>query len=110
MQDEEQVKSIYHDLKNHLLFSDGNILKSETIKNSSFMKKYYNTGNDFLDIILADKIELAWKQKVKIECNIDFRAGNFLEPLDISTIFGNLLDNAIEATAKLHESEKNYIF
>ena len=63
-----------------------------------------------MDIILADKIELAWKQKVKIECNIDFRAGNFLEPLDISTIFGNLLDNAIEATAKLHESEKIIFF
>lgn len=110
MQDEEQVKSIYHDLKNHLLFSDGNILKSETIKKLQLYEKYYNTGNDFLDIILADKIELAWKQKVKIECNIDFRAGNFLEPLDISTIFGNLLDNATEATAKLHESEKIIFF
>lgn len=110
MQDEEQVKSIYHDLKNHLLLSDGNVLKSESIKKLQLYEKYYNTGNDFLDIILADKIELAWKQKIKIECNVDFRAGDFLEPLDISTIFGNLLDNAIEATAKLNESEKIIFF
>lgn len=106
MQDEEQVKSIYHDLKNHLLFSDDNILKSQTMRKLQLYEKYYNTGNDFLDIILADKIERAWERGVKIECDIDFKAGEFMEPLDISTIFGNLLDNAIEATEKLNENEK----
>lgn len=110
MKDEEQVKSIYHDLKNHLLLSDESMLKSQTVKKLQMYEKYYNTGNDFLDIILADKIELAWNNGVKIECDIDFKEGGFLDPLDISTIFGNLLDNAIEATKELHESEKIIFF
>lgn len=110
MQDEERVKSIYHDLKNHLLFSDEKILKADTIKKLQLYEKYYNTGNDFLDIILADKIEYAWERGIKIECNIDFSSGYFLEPLDISTIFGNLLDNAIEATEKLCDKEKIIFF
>lgn len=110
MQDEEQIKSIYHDLKNHLLLSDENIFKSYTTEKLRLYEKYYNTGNDFLDIILADKIEVAWKKGIEIECNINFSTGNFLEPLEISTIFGNLLDNAIEATDKLYESEKRIFF
>lgn len=44
---------------------------------------------------LSAKIE----QEKKIDFNavISFESGSFLEPLDISTIFGNALDNAIEA-------------
>lgn len=60
MQDEEQVKSIYHDLKNHLLFSGEKVLRSQMMDKLRFYEKYYNTGNDFLDIVLADKIETAW--------------------------------------------------
>ncbi len=32
---------------------------------------------------------------------VSFEDGFFIEPLDISTIFGNALDNAIEASEKL---------
>ncbi len=37
---------------------------------------------------------------------IFFESGSFLEPLDISTIFGNALDNAIEASEKLPEDKR----
>ena len=40
---------------------------------------------------------------------IDFNNINFIETLDISTIFGNALDNAIEGVEKLPE-EKRVIF
>jgi sensor histidine kinase regulating citrate/malate metabolism len=40
---------------------------------------------------------------------IDFSNGKFLEKIDICTIFGNLLDNAIEAAAKVEKVENRWI-
>ena len=60
-------------------------------------------------MILADKIGKAEKEHIHIECYVDFSQGDFIEALDISTIFGNLLDNAIEAVRKIEVGEK-YIF
>lgn len=105
---EEQIREIYHDLKNHFLLSASGI--NENIKKQlEKYEQYYETGNSFLDVILADKIEKANELSIKIECNINIPHSDFLKPLDISTIFGNLLDNAIEATRKI-ENEEKYIF
>lgn len=67
---------------------------------------YIHTGNDILDIILKEKAESARKRKIDLSVTADLADMDFLEPLDISTIFGNGLDNAIEASEKLSESER----
>ena len=107
--DEEKIRSIYHDLKNHLL-----LLKDETVAKQLASKiesyeSYINTGNEFLDIVISEKIQMARESDIRTECDIDFRQGDFVDPLDISTIFGNLMDNAIEATMNIDDSNK-YIF
>lgn len=63
------------------------------------------TGNPILDILLSDK-EMCMKEKgidfrVQTE-NIDMRS---IDPIDATTIFGNLLDNAIEAQDKVTENK-----
>lgn len=108
-EDEQYVRKIYHDLKNHLLLLDSESLHSEVSNRLKKFENYYETGNDFLDIIISDKIQRASEKGIKIECDVNFAEGIFMDPLDISTIFGNLLDNAIEATENLVENEK-YIF
>lgn len=62
---------------------------------------YVHTGNEFLDIILKDKAEKARAKEIDFSAAIDFEGVNFIEPLDISTLFGNGIDNAIEASEKL---------
>ena len=109
LQTEEKIKEIYHDLKNYFLFSDDFKISSELKKKLSLYERFYETGNDFLNIILAEKINKAYEDDIRIECHVDFSKGDFMEALDISTIFGNLLDNALEATEKIEEGEK-YIF
>ena len=59
---------------------------------------YVHTGNDILDIILKEKSELAREKKIALSVTADLIGMEFIEPLDISTIFGNGLDNAIEAS------------
>lgn len=110
--EEKRVRSIYHDMKNHLLVLQAQDGHSREVGASIEKLKeeiedyeaYYHTGNDFLDIIIRDKLRKAREKKIDFQAAIRFDAGGFIEPLDISTIFGNALDNAIEASEKVSES------
>ncbi len=114
MKEEERIKSIYHDMKNHIL-----LLESEREEKqewiSDIKKKimkyedFYRTGNRFLDIILRDKIEMAQSDNIHIEDDINMDGIKMFDPFDISTIFGNLLDNAIEACKLVQEIERRVI-
>lgn len=64
-------------------------------------ENYYRTGNAYLDVIIRDKAKTAREKQIDFTAVIHFEDGAFLDPLDISTIFGNALDNAIEASEKL---------
>lgn len=108
MEDEELIKGIYHDLKNHLLLSE-NTLENDVRKKLKRYENYYDMGNEFLNIIVSEKSQLAREQNIIMECDGDFKNYDFIEPLDISTIFGNILDNSIEACLKVDES-KRFIF
>jgi hypothetical protein len=58
------------------------------------------SGNPILDILLTDK-DMDMKDKgIDFNVYIDNVDMNHIEPIDITTIFGNLLDNAIEAAEK----------
>lgn len=112
MREEERVRSIYHDMKNHLLVLQAQSVPTQEVSQSvqslqeqiAAYENYYHTGNDYLDVIICDKSRLARENQIDFHAAIQFDEGNFLEPLDISTIFGNALDNAIEASEKLPES------
>ena len=67
------------------------------------------TGNPILNILLTDK-EMIMKDKgISLEIKIDNVSLDFIEPIDITTIFGNLLDNAIEAAEKAEGDKCIYI-
>lgn len=110
--DEERVRSVYHDMKNHLLVLERQNSSKETAQmletlqhEVEMYENYAHTGNDILDIILKEKTELARKKQINFSITADLDGINFIEPLDISTIFGNSLDNAIEASEKLPEGQ-----
>ena len=111
--DEERVRSIYHDLKNHLLVMESRQNTEETRQMAETLRSqiadyedYVHTGNDFLDIILKDKAAKAREKQIDFSAMVDFYGIDFIEPLDISTIFGNAIDNAIEASEKLPEHKR----
>lgn len=96
MKDEERVRSIYHDLKNHLLVMESRQNTEETRQMAETLRSqiagyedYVHTGNEFLDIILKDKAAKAREKQIDFSAMVDFHGIDFLEPLDISTIFGN---------------------
>lgn len=110
--DEERIRALYHDMKNHLLLLDqdreqaGTPLAESLLAQISDYENYLHTGSGFLDVILRDKAEKARNSGIDFKCDIRFSDGAFLEPLDISTIFGNALDNALEAVLAVPEKER----
>lgn len=113
MKDEERVRSIYHDLKNHLLVMESRQNTEETRQMAETLRSqiadyedYVHTGNEFLDIILKDKAAKAREKQIDFSTLVDFKGMDFIEPLDISTIFGNAIDNAMEASERLPEDQR----
>lgn len=114
MAKESQVKmrQVYHDMNNHMK----NI---KSLKNSSedvnkyinniedevkSTKNIYNTGNVLLDIIVYEKRKACMEYNIDFNVGIDFSKCEFIEMIDISSIFSNIIDNAIEACNKIDDN------
>lgn len=110
-----KVRKLYHDINNHIYCVENLKNNSEEIdeyvsnlKDEIKSFKYiYNTGNMILDIILNEKSEICAKKGIKFNCCINFSKINFMKPIDVSSIFSNILDNAIEACDKIMDENSN---
>lgn len=67
----------------------------------------FKTGNEVLDIILTEKSLLCEKSGIILSCIAEGRALGFLRPAELYSLFGNALDNAIEAVMLLPEEQRN---
>ncbi len=109
-----QQRKLIHDYNNHLqavisTFENNKAYLAHNIIDE-MQSKYsqstlsINTSSDILNIILNDKIELSKKQSIQFDFSfdpsIDF---SLISDMDIITLLGNILDNAIEANIKLQK-------
>ena len=67
------------------------------------------TGNEILDTILTEKSLLCENKGIHINCVADGALLSFMDPVDLYTLFGNAVDNAIEAVRKIDQKEKRVI-
>ena len=68
-----------------------------------------HTGNRELDILLSDKALHCEQEKISFGAIVDGAACSFMQPMDLYALFGNLLDNAIEAVKQLKDPAKAVI-
>lgn len=103
----------YHDFKHQvdvIRNEDNKKVRDEHLSNlmadlSGYSSKI-NSGNAILDTILTQKNRHCLNNGIKFTCMTDGKLLNFLETMDLCSIFGNSLDNAIEAVGsnvKEHE-------
>lgn len=112
--EEERIRAVYHDLKNHLLLLERKVSNNEEARQMvntlqeqiADYERFQNTGNEFLNIIICDKARIAREENIDFYAVLQFHDGGFIDPLDISTIFGNAIDNAIEASRLLPLQER----
>ena len=75
------------------------------------IKKYESqnkTGNKVLDTVLTTKSLYCAKHNITFTCVADGTLLDFMDVMDICSIFGNALDNAIECELKIPDKEKRY--
>ena len=64
------------------------------------------TGNEALDIILTEKSLYCSKHDIKLCCIIDGEKLSFMKSADLYALFGNVIDNAIEAVERLDSGKR----
>ena len=64
------------------------------------------TGNVALDTVLTEKGLVCEREGISLGCVADGDVLSFMAPADIYSLFGDAVDNAIEAVEKLDEPEK----
>lgn len=112
----DMVNQKYHDLKHQI-----NLLREEfdskdaleyLDKMESEIESYEaqnKTGNKILDTILTGKSLYCQQNDIKLTVAADGSLLNFMDIMDISALFGNALDNAIESVIAIPEKEKRLI-
>ena len=67
------------------------------------------TGNRVLDTVLTEKSLLCEKHQIECTWMADGRLLEFISPVDLYTLFGNALDNAIEASEQVPDADARNI-
>lgn len=70
---------------------------------------FAKTGNEALDVILTEKALICQKEQIRFTYMADSRELDSIESRDIYNLFGNALDNAIEAVCKIDQPQKRII-
>lgn len=109
----QRTRELWHDLKNHIKILE--ILAGEerfeelTDYLDSFQRDVERrmiptkTGCAVVDALLGDKLYQAGKQGTKMSLQLCNLSEMRLQAVDLCVILGNLLDNAIEACARIPE-------
>lgn len=106
----------YHDLKHQIIAirEENNEEKREQYlqEMEDRIKMYeaeFQTGSHVLDILLTTKSEYCRIHEIDFTCMADGTLVQFMDKMDLCTLFGNALDNAIESALKQKNPEKRLI-
>ena len=112
----EESRRVIHDIKKHL-----SVLESLTaIKGNKKAGEYreiienevdslfsgFQCSNQILSIIMSQKISVAESEHIKVTTEVEDITFDYINDIDITAIFANLWDNAIEACRKVGSSER----
>lgn len=108
-------RKIIHDMKNHLqtiecLYKEKEVDKAKAytrdmyfMLDKLYQKKY--SENKVLNIILNDKFLKAEAFNIKVNSSVGDVDLSFIKDIDLTTIFSNILDNAIEASIEANKNK-----
>ena len=104
----KEAMSILHDVDKHMkmikeLYQED--LKAETYDYIDQVREMLQplvpikyTENSVLNCLIFDKKRMADKNGILFKIDVEDADINFMQPIDITTLFGNLIDNAIAAS------------
>ena len=112
----DRLNRKYHDMKHQI---EAIRAESDSERREGYLKELesgielydsmYKTGNAVLDTVLNGKSLLCVQTGIQFSCVADGTLLDFMDTMDLCSIFGNALDNAIESEQKVPERAKRII-
>lgn len=116
---QRELRSFKHDISNQLVSLKGYFASGDNNGGLQHINSLLqlvedtapaiDTGNIALDAILSTKQAIAVHKGVQFDAHIRIGEQLTIDPVDLSVIFGNALDNAIEACDRLIAGKKRII-
>lgn len=116
---EESVELInrkYHDLKHQIAVLRSEVTSGKNLKYLDRVEQEIRayeaenkTGNRVLDTILTSKSLHCQQNGIQLTCVADGALLDFMDVMDLSALFGNALDNAIEGVSLLPDTSQRLI-
>lgn len=110
-QSQDSIRSLRHDMKNHMLLIGAYISDREYDKAIEYISKiekhmeisgeYVKTGNKEVDSILNYMLKRADQVGCNITTKLEVPENSFMSEFDLNILLGNLLENALEALEKV---------
>lgn len=107
---------LYHDLHNHMEMMYCYLTQGKLTEAIDYLEDLRApiqeitqtvwTGEEAIDYLLNSKLSLMHSKQIKTKTNIEFPGNTNIRSAVLTTILGNLLDNAIEAAEKCKEKDR----
>ena len=113
-----QSERLRHDMKNHIIALTALSRNKEWEKIEDYLKNMEGvildagrdlTGNKAMDALLYQKRKQAEGEDIKWECDMQMPKGCCINEFDLCVLFGNILDNALEACGRMRGDECHFI-
>ena len=104
-----------HDIRYKLgaLAAQGEHMRPEAVadlqKSISIYDAKVETGNQFLDVLLTEKSLYCEQNGITFSCMADGARLTFMDDGDLYCLFGNIIDNALEAVKAIQEEQRRVI-
>lgn len=109
------TRKLVHDIRNHVEAMEALYLEQQSVRGIEYandihgmlnqLGQTFYTSNQMLNIVLNDKVEKMYQAGIEADIKISELPEPFMRDVDITTLFGNLLDNAIEAASECKGEE-----
>lgn len=114
-----QMERLRHDMKNHVIALRGLLGNQEweamenylmrMMESGSLEKEEDVTWSRGVNALLYEKRRLAEEGGVRWSCDVNLPKEFHVEEFDLCVLFGNMLDNALEACGRMDEKKEKWI-
>ena len=110
----DQINMKAHDIRHQIrtlkgaAHIDSDVL-DDIAREVSIYDSTVQTGNDAIDTILTEKSLTCDQEGITLSCIVDGASLSFMSAADLYALFGNALENAIEAAVGIEDPERRSI-
>ncbi len=119
LKNNDEIIRLRHDYKNFVIGilteirnKNYKTIEERLAEQASVLERFSGnsvTGNSIIDTVLSYKTSAAKEKNIEVRVSHKYTQDIYVSGIDMAILLGNALDNAIEASERLTDTEKKYI-